>query len=249
MDVVRYRGNFVDCRRDIFWQAQFLATARDQLVNRTKEVLDIGTSSQYFLRGSWSAEGTVRIKGISYWCLHDFAPTSIQPQTATEANKEGKYLQLDDSIRICREPAHELIPRIAHEDRLKPIEERRVLIPLVQDDFKIDTQNLGDVDILKFLARDPKIAQQYGLLLHKHGVHTVNFKQIESLFDNVAAGLYISRILPESDAGFLGYDRSFADPNGSMFGVDYRAAPGTYTKQNLAAALKPQHNVPNKDYI
>lgn len=218
---VRYKGNFVDCQQQIREADQRIAKAREGMLDRIRR----GADSHYKREGCWHPEGTVRIEEITYWCLAQFAPTTHYAQRTLEANAKGNYLALTEEIKLGRVPASELIKRIAEQDKKLLDYQRKVLIPSRQDTFSVDSLSLGDIDIARFLARDPKLAEKYGIFLNRTcGIPKVTFYQLPDSVDNVAAGFWLYGLGRGYDSGFDGDDRDFDDGDGSLVGVAKRGS-------------------------
>ncbi len=217
MELIRYTGTFPDCKAQIEKAGQRIATARQGMQDRIRQ----GPDSHYLEGGCWHPEGTARINGTNYWCLGKFAPTTHYPRKTLKANKSNKYLPLTDEIKLGEKPAVQLIKEIAEQDAELPAHKKRVLIPKEQYSFPVPSEDLGDVDIAQFLARDPKLAGRYGKFLkNKCEIPKVWFNQIGNNWDNVGAGLWLHGLDLGDDSDFYGNLRGFyyAD-GGSLFGV------------------------------
>ena len=188
MTLVRYHGNFVECKQQIKNAGQRIATARQGMQDRIRQ----GPYSDYVTKGCWYPEGTTRISKENYWCLGKFAPTTHYPQETLVANANGEYLSLTDEIKLGGKPASQLIREIAEQDAELPDYQRRVLIPENQGTFSVDLDCLGEVDIARFLARSPELAEQYGKFLkQKCGFSQVTFCQMGGVFGDIATGFWI----------------------------------------------------------
>jgi hypothetical protein len=230
MKLIRYLGDFVACKAQMPSDSR-IATAREGILDRIRDITETGKNSLYFQTGNWHPEGTARINRVNYWCLHGFAPTSLYAQAALDANKANRYLSLTEDVKIGEKPALEVIPLIAQEDAEKypkNPEKRRVLNPSRQETFSADTSSLGDVDIAVFLARNRKLAEKYGeFLKNKCGINSVTFYQLPNSLDNVTAGFWLGRLSGDYAGNFGGGSRYFYDCNGSLLGVrDKMSAEG-----------------------
>ena len=216
MELIRYTGTFPDCKAQIEKAGQRIATARQGMQDRIRQ----GPDSHYLEGGCWHPEGTARINGTNYWCLGKFAPTTHYAQQTLEANAREKYLPLTDEIKLGEKPAVQLIREIAEQDAELPAHQKRILIPTRQDLFSVHSEDLGDVDIAQFLARDPRVAEKYGKFLrNKCGINNVWFYQIGYEFDNVGAGFWLHCLDLDDDSKFDGSVRGFYLDIGSLFGV------------------------------
>ena len=219
MELTRYHGNFVNCKKRIESANQRVATAQEGMFDRIKQ----GASSSYKNSGCWHPEGTARINGINYWCLAEYSPTTKYAKETLEANKRNEYLSLTDKIKLGRKPASQLIREIAEADAKLFDYEKRILIPKKQETFSVDSETLGDVDIAVFLARSPKLAERYGEFLKKCGINSVSFYQIENNYDNVASGFWLHGLGGDCGVfGFGGYGRGFDTDYFPLFGVAKR---------------------------
>ncbi len=217
MELERYNGTFPDCKAQIEEARQMIATARQGMIDRIRQ----GPDSHYLEDGCWHPEGTARINRTNYWCLQEFAPTTHYAQQTLEANARGDYLPLTNEIRLGEKPAVQLIKEIAEQDAKLPTHQKRVLIPKKQYSFPVLSEDLGDVDIAQFLARDPKLAEQYGKFLKDEcRIPKVGFYQIN--LDNVGAGLWLRRLIRGDHSYFSGNNMLF-DGYGSLFGVSPEA--------------------------
>lgn len=219
--VSRYNGDFVECANQIAQAGQRMATAREGMQDRITDVTLKLTNSNYFSQGGWYSEGTARINGVNHWCLGKYAPTTNYAQETLDANKAGTYLALTEAIKLGNKPASEVIQMIAEADAKKPVEQRRILIPTRQETFSVPSESLGDVDIARFLARDAKLAQDYGQLVKNVGIKNVIFYQLSGDKD-IAAGFWLY-VLGDGGSGFDGDNWDFDDAVGSSFGVRSRA--------------------------
>jgi len=234
MKLIRYDGTFVDCKTAIERAGQEIATARQGMQDRIRQ----GPNSSYRTKGCWHSEGTARIDGTNYWCLEEFAPTTHHPQETLEANARGKYLSLTDEIKLGEKPASQLIKEIAEQDAELPVHKRRVLIPEKQDSFSVLSEDLADVDITKFLARDQRTAKAYGEFLEDRcKIPVVWFYQIGNDFDNVGAGFWLRGLGLGNGSCFDGNIGGFYDDIGSLFGVAKREA---LSREKVSA--KPNEN-------
>ena len=247
MELIRYKGNFVDCNTQIENVKQRTATAREGMIDRIKQ----GPKSYYKNQGCWHPEGTVRMDGFYYWCLQRFAPTTHYPQETLNANRNGNYLSLTKEIKLGRKPASQLIKEIAEIDRELPDYKKRILIPKNKQTFSVASDSLGDVDIAVFLARSQRLAEKYGNFLKKEcRIDDVTFCQIPRNYDNVAAGFWLHWLVRGFGSSFFGNDRNFNYTNGFLFGVAKREALSKgkmsvkptqkilYSKKQISKALK-----------
>jgi len=222
--LTRYDGNRVDTLRALAQAGQRDSTAREQMKDRIADVNVNGRNSDYFQKGGWSSEGTVRINGVNYWCQRKYAPTTQYAQKTLEANKESEYLALTNDIKIGNKPASEVIRRIAKMDADKPAEQRRVLIPSRRETFTVASGDLGDVDIARNLARDAKLAQDYGKFLKNDcGINNVTFYQLSG-DKNIAAGLWLCGLGGGGNSDFSGGSGGFNFSVGYSFGGRGRAS-------------------------
>ena len=215
--LTRYTGNFADCTGQIAKAGQRVATAREIIIDRVL----LGKGSAYSSVGGWIPEGTVKIDGVKYWCLGEYAPTIQCAQKAVNVNNNCQYLALTEEIKLRDELASIAIPRIAEEDKNKLPERRRVLIPEIQKTFSVDASESGDVDIMRFLTRDAKLARDYGnFIKQKHEVEEVSFYQISgNVLGNVAAGISLDGLEYAHISNFYAYMRDFHDFEGSLLGA------------------------------
>ncbi|MEI7718422.1 MAG: hypothetical protein WCI72_01025 [archaeon] len=211
--LTRYRGDFVSCNWQIGKAGQRMATAREGMIDRIRK----GFNSEYKEKGCWHPEGTARIGGITHWCLAEYAPTTRYAQKTLEANKAIEYLALTNDFRLGKHPIDLEIVQTAYLDARKPVEQRRVLIPLRQGNFAVASQDLGDVEIVRFLARDAKLARDYGKFLKNDcGIDNVSFCQLSG-DQKIAAGLWLYG-LDSNNSDFAGNNMYF-ETQGSAFGV------------------------------
>ncbi|MEI7718336.1 MAG: hypothetical protein WCI72_00590 [archaeon] len=213
--LTKYNGNFVKCSKKIAKAGEIIATAREGMIERIAR----RKTSRYESKGCWHSEGTANIDGVTYWCLAEYAPTTQNIKRTYAANFEGLYLPLISNVKIRVESALELIPRIAAEDKNKLPEQRRVLIPEMQDTFIIDSAEFGNIDIARFLARDATLAKDYSHLLDIfYGTKFTSFYQL-AVDENSAAGVFLGVVGDVSHFTVYGTDGDFSDSNGRMFGT------------------------------
>ena len=240
VELIRYNGNFVDCKRQIENANQRIATAREGLLDRIKQ----GPNSDYERKGCWYPEGTVRIEGINFWCLGKFAPTMHYPQETLYANSGKKYLRLTDEINLGKKPAKEVIKKILELDAKKPVEQRRVLQSSNQSKkYSIQTSDFGNQEVPVFLARSPEVAQKYGDFLNKQcGIPEVNVYQISKDTqpdEDIAVGFWLCGLGRGYDSIFVGDSWGFGSADGFLFGVAKREALSHRKKSDLPLAYKP----------
>jgi len=237
--LTRYDGNFVDCKSKIESVNQRIATAREGMLDRIKQ----GPNSHYSEKGCWHPEGTARIDRINYWCLVKYAPTIHYSQETLEANMAGKYLALTSDIKLRKKPASYIIKQIAEIDAKKPVEQRRVLIPENQSScYPIQIDDFGNQEVPVFLARKPKLAQEYGNFLKNYcGITSVNIYQLSGNED-IASGFWLCRLEHGDNSNFCGDDR-FSNDGSSLFGVAKREA----LSQRRSSTLSTQKNLRCKE--
>ena len=217
MKLTRHNGNFVECLNQIKEAGQVIATARQGMRDRIKA----GYESHYKEKGCWHPEGTARIERKNYWCLPEFAPTTNYPEETLKANGNNEYLSLNYLVHPeSKKLFTELIPEIAEADKRKHPQNRRVLISENQGIFLHPSEHLDEVDIALFLARNKKLAKDYGeFLKYKCEIDLVRFYQLGNYNNNFGAGFWLSRLGLGIDSGFYGYNRYFDACIGSLFGV------------------------------
>ncbi|MEI7718423.1 MAG: hypothetical protein WCI72_01030 [archaeon] len=237
-NLTRYKGNFLECAKQIAKAGQRMATAREIIIDR----IFLGKGSAYSSEEGWLQEGTAKINGVYYWCLGEYTPTTQNAQKAVDVNHTYQYLALTEDIKLGGELALVAIQRIANEDKNKLPERRRVLIPEIQKTFSIDAVDSGEVDIMRFLTRDAKLAKDYGQFIkQKQGIEEVSFYQIaRNVLGNVSAGISLSELADMRISNFYAYMRDFHDFEGSLLGAQIDSG---------SRFVEPIVEAPNPEYL
>src|SRR3989344_3117975 len=216
MKLQRYNGNFTQCIAQAAKAEQKIATAKQGMQDRIAQ----GAGSDPCSKGAWFSENFNVVKGRILAAREDYNPLIQYAQTAVDAHRASNEFYLTEDILLNKKPASQILARIAEQDAKVPVSKKRVFDMGKAETHDIPTDSFADDKGIVFLAQNKKLAKDYGLFLkNKAGISEVTFYLPALSKQDYSRGFWLCRLDGDYWSGFDGYDRSFNNYDGSLFGV------------------------------
>ncbi len=221
MELQRHDGNYAQCLAKIAGAKQKIATTKQGMQYRIKQ----GVDSDACTKGFWGSENFNVVDNRILAAIGKYNPLIPYAEQAVNAHRNGNEFYLTDKVLLQGKPATQVLKEIAEQDASKPVSKRRVLDLGQAKTHNVPTDSFANDDGIVFLAREKKLAEDYGLFLkNKAGIPQVTFYLPSTQSKDYTRGFWLYRLDDDYRSGFYGCSWVLDIGGGSLFGVRGKAS-------------------------